>query len=351
MSKTLKVGVIGVGGIADTHFPGWRESPHAEVIALADVDGAVLQAKGAEQQVEVLYEDPEQLIRNADVDIVDICTPNAYHAPLAIAALEAGKHVLCEKPLAPTPKEIKQMIAARDQSGKMLMTAQHFRFDDRAKAMKSVIDQGTLGEIYHARSWMLRRSGAPTRPGFIQKKHSGGGACIDIGVHILDLTLWMMGNPRPVSVSGITQDKLAKQPGAFSDWGTQIPNHWDVEEFAAAMVRFETGATLMLEVSWLLHHKTEGEDMQMWLYGDKGGAHWPSDAVYTTDNALQRHFDSKVLPRTGREPHAEECMAFAEAIVQGKRSPVPAEQSLDVLAILDGIYRSSKTGCEVQLSY
>ncbi len=351
MNKTLKVGVIGVGGIADTHFPGWRESPHAEVIALADVDGAVLQAKGAEQQVEVLYEDPEQLIRNADLDIVDICTPNAYHAPLAIAALEAGKHVLCEKPLAPTPKEIKQMIAARDQSGKMLMTAQHFRFDDRAKAMKSVIDQGTLGEIYHARSWMLRRSGAPTRPGFIQKKHSGGGACIDIGVHILDLTLWMMGNPRPVTVSGITQDKLAKQPGAFSDWGTPIPNHWDVEEFAAAMVRFETGATLMLEVSWLLHHKTEGEDMQMWLYGDKGGAHWPSDAVYTTDNALQRHFDSKVLPREGREPHAAECMAFAEAIVQGKRSPVPAEQSLDVLAILDGIYRSSKTGREVQLSY
>src|SRR5205085_1659322 len=110
-------------------------------------------------------------------------------------------------------------IAARDRSGKLLMTAQHFRFQGSSKALKAEIDRGILGDVYHARSWMLRRAAAPTRPGFIMKEHSSGGPCIDIGVHILDLTLWMMGFPKPVTVSGITQDRLARQPGAFSTMG------------------------------------------------------------------------------------------------------------------------------------
>src|SRR5436305_1194550 len=127
MSKPLNVGVIGVGGIAGTHFPGWKESPIAEVVALADLVPAVLQQVGETQGVTRLYEKPEDLIADPEIDVVDVCTPNNYHAPLAIAALEAGKHVLCEKPLAPTPDAIRQMIAARDRSGKKLMTAQHFR--------------------------------------------------------------------------------------------------------------------------------------------------------------------------------------------------------------------------------
>ena len=133
------------------------------------------------------------------------------------------------------------MIAARDRSGKLLMTAQHFRFQGSAKAMKAEIDAGALGDIYHARSWMLRRAAAPVRPGFIIKQHSGGGPCIDIGVHILDLTLWFMGNPRPVAVSGVARAELAHQEGAFSRWspGT-IPPEFDVEDFAAGMVRFDS---------------------------------------------------------------------------------------------------------------
>lgn len=265
MAKTLKVGVIGVGGIAGSHFPGWKESPHAEMAAFADVDAKTLIRVSDAQGIELRYEDPMDLIANPDIDIVDICTPNMYHTPLAVAAMNAGKHVICEKPLAPAPGDIKKMIAARDKSGKLLMTAQHFRFGGNAKALKAEMDRGLLGDIYHARSWMLRRAAAPTRPGFILKKHSGGGPCIDIGVHILDLTLWMMGNPKPVAVTGVTQDKLRKLPGAFSIWGGPIPKAWDVEEFAAAFVRFANGATLVLEVSWMLHHKTTGEDMQMWL--------------------------------------------------------------------------------------
>jgi len=350
MARTLKVGVIGVRGIANSHFPGWRDSPYAEVVALADVDGEVLRKQGEAQGISLLYQNPQDLIANPDIDIVDVCTPNMYHAPLSIAALDAGKHVMCEKPLAPTPDEVREMIKARDRSGKLLMTAQHFRFDGASRALKAEIDNGALGDVYHARSWMLRRSGAPTRPTFVEKKHSGGGPCIDIGVHILDLTLWMMGHPKPVAVTGVTQDKLRRLPGAFSNWGGPIPPNWDVEEFAAALVRFDTGATLILEVSWLLNHpKTHGEDMQMWLYGDRGGAHWPENLLLKTDNKTKQHFDIQLQNKPGGEPHALECMAFAEAIVNGAPSPVPPEQSLDVITILDALYRSAETGSEVRL--
>ena len=351
MAKKLKVGVIGVGGIAHTHFPGWKKSPDAELIAVSDLDTATAKKVGEDYKVAHVYEKAEELIANKEIDIVDICTPNAYHAPLSIKALEAGKHVICEKPLAPTPGDIKKMIAARDKSGKLLMTAQHFRFMSSTRTLKAELDTGTLGEIYHARSWMLRRSGAPMRPGFIMKKHSGGGPCIDIGVHILDLTLWMMGNPRPVSVSGVTQDKLRRLPGAFSNWAGPVVKEWDVEEFASAFVRFANGATLILECSWFLNHKTTGEDMQMWLYGDKGGSHWPSNEIMKTNNALRMHTNTQLLSNEGGEPHAEECVAFAEAIANGKPSPVPAEQSLDVIAILDGLYRSAAEGKEVKLDY
>jgi predicted dehydrogenase len=347
-SKQLKVGVIGVGGIAGTHFPGWKASPDAEVVALADLSEPTLNKVGAEQGITKLYTRWEDLVADPEIDIIDICTPNMYHTPQAVAAMEAGKHVICEKPLAPGPEGILKLIETRDRTGKMLMTAQHFRFQGSAIALKQEIDAGDLGNIYHARSWMLRRSAIPTRPTFLLKEHSGGGPCIDIGVHILDLTLWMMGFPKPVTVSGVTQEKLSRLPGAFSIWGGGlVPKEIDVEDFAAAFVRFENGATLVLEVSWMLHHDTTGEDMQMWLYGDKGGSHWPKNELYSTNYKNQQFLNTKLLQAQGGEPHAKECIAFADAIVNGKPSPVPAEQSLAVLTILDALYRSAAEGREI----
>src|SRR5439155_4539905 len=143
------------GGIAGTHFPGWKESPLAEVVAMADVRADVLNRVADTHGVKLRYEKPEELFANREIDIIDICTPNMYHAPLAVAALEAGKHVICEKPLAPTPADIKKMIQARDKSGKLLMTAKHFRFDGSSKALKADIDSGVLGKIYRARKWIL----------------------------------------------------------------------------------------------------------------------------------------------------------------------------------------------------
>lgn len=347
---SLKVGVIGVGGIAGSHMPGWSAAKNAEAIAASDIDPTILNNFADKWSLSRRYAAAKDLIADPDIQIVDICTPNRYHAELAIAALNAGKHVICEKPLAPTPQEIQRMIEARDRSGKLLMTAQHFRFKGNAQAMKRELSAGTLGEIYHARSWMLRRYLLPNRPGFILQEHSGGGPCIDIGVHILDLTLWFMGNPKAVAVSGVAKAPLAHIPGAFSPWGGVIDSRMDVEDFAAAFVRFENGATLMFEVSWMLHHDTEGEDMQMWLYGTKAGSHWPKNQIYSTNYQTQQHYNTQLkLNADSMEPHALECVEFANAITEGRPSPVPAEQSLQVMSVLDAIYRSQRDGREVQI--
>jgi predicted dehydrogenase len=335
-------------------MPGWGASEHAKVVAGADIRSDALQLWGEQWGVQRLTTDSAELIDDPEIEIIDICTPNNYHAPLAVAALRAGKHVICEKPLAPTPSEIRDMIAARDASGKLLMTAQHFRFRGSSRAMKAEIDGGALGDIYHARSWLLRRAAAPTRPGFIMKQHSSGGPCIDIGVHILDLTLWFMGNPKPVSVTGVARAELAHQPGAFSVWGGPIPSSFDVEDFAAAFVRFENGATLILEVSWMLHHETGdgAADMQMWLYGTQGGSHWPRCEVYESNNETMQHYNRVLrITRDTLEAHALECVEFAQAVAGGGPSPVPAEESLQVMAILDGVYRSQETGGEVRIQW
>jgi predicted dehydrogenase len=354
MADKLRVGLIGMGGIANLHAGGWAAVENAELVAGSDVNTAVFPRWQKEYGLSYVAVNPDDILHDPEIDIIDICTPNNYHADLAIRAMEAGKHVLCEKPLASTPAEIRRMIEARDRTGMMLMTAQHHRFSGVSKALKAEIDAGALGDVYHARSWMLRRAAVPTRPGFIMKQHSGGGPTVDIGVHILDLTLWFMGSPRAVSVTGVARAELVHQPGAFSIWGTAaIPPEYDVEDFAAAFVRFDNGATLMLEVSWMLHHPVDGyEDMQMWLYGTKGGAHWPKCEIYQSNNETKQHYNRQLLLKPEpQRPHFQEIIEFAQAVASGGRSPVPAEQSLQVSLILEAIYKSQETKREVVIEY
>lgn len=349
--QPLKVGVIGVGGIAATHMPGWATSPYTTVVAGADPNPEALALWGKRWEVERLYTDSLAIIEDPDIDIIDICTPSMFHAPLTIAALNNGKHVICEKPLAPTPDEIRQMIAARDRSGKLLMTAQHHRYTPQGMALKAEVDKGALGDVYHARAWYLRRNNVPNGPGFLLKSRSGGGACIDIGVHALDTALWLMGSPTPVSVTGLARNALSKLPGAWSPWagGSEIMPEMDVEELAVGFVRFANGATMMLEFSWMLNGP-HNEDLQVWLYGTAGGCHYPKAELYTSTNQPRQQYDITLqyLPQV-LGPHAVECMAFAEAVFTGKPSPVPAEQSLAVQIILDSIYTSAETGREVRL--
>jgi predicted dehydrogenase len=189
---------------------------------------------------------------------------------------------------------------------------------------------------------MLQRAGLPTRPGFYMKEHSGGGAMIDIGVHILDLTLWFMAI-RSLRLTSIAHTELAGAARSAVESSVDVRTGGHVCALA-------NGATLVLEVSWMLHHGSVGEDMQMWLYGTNGGSHWPKCEIYSTNYATQQHLNRTLkLTADKMEPHALECVEFAQAVVEGAPSPVPAEHSLQVQTILDGIYRSQQTGGEVRL--
>jgi predicted dehydrogenase len=341
---------VGCGGISHVHFTGWdRLYPECEVVAICDILDDALERRGSEFEIprDQWYLDHQDMLRNADIDAVDICVPNGAHAEIAINALNAGKHVICEKPLAPTPDEIRRMIAARDNAGKILMTAQHQRFMRNSQSMRAYLDTGALGDVYYTRAHFLRRRFIPARPSFIQKEKSGGGPCIDIGVHILDLALHFMDFPEPVSVTGITPCKLGKRTDIRGWWGEWDRDIMNVEDFAAGFVRFADGQALSLECSWLLNIK-EREYQRITLCGTEAGAEWPALTVHgETAGCLT---DSQLAFRDDRaDGHHTELVAFARAILKGEPSPVPPEESIIVMRILDGLYKSYQTGQEVKI--
>lgn len=345
----LRIGLIGCGGISGVHLDGWKRlNPDCRIVACADPIVERRNERGEQANVPKEHRFPyldDLLKAGVEIDAIDICTNNAGHAPIAIQALDAGLDVLCEKPLAMNPGQVRDMIAARDRSGKILMTAQHMRFQNDSAHLKDYLADGKLGEVYYARAQFLRRRYLPTRIGFIDKTISGGGPVIDIGVHILDLTLHFMGYPDPISVTGITPQKLAKRTDIRGWWGEWDRDKITVEDFAAGFVRFANGAALTLECSWLANIK-EPEYTKITLIGTEAGAEWPELTVHgesagsITDTTL-RYVDDKV------GGHQKEIAAFADAVLKRKPSPVPPEQSLNVIRILDGLYRSAECGHEV----
>lgn len=346
----LRVGLVGCGGISHVHFTGWdRLYPECEVVAICDILPEAMERRGTEFEVprDQWYLDHREMLKQADLDAVDICVPNGAHAEIAINSLKAGKHVLCEKPLAPTPAEIKRMIAAKNKAGKILMTAQHQRFERSSQNLKAYLNTGVLGDVYYCRTHLLRRRFIPARPSFISKAISGGGPCIDIGVHTLDLALHFMGFPNPVTVSGIAPCKLGKRTDIRGWWGEWDRSKMDVEDFATCFVRFDNGAALSLECSWLLNIK-EKEYQRIVLCGTEAGAEWPAMTVHSEKAGCL--IDEQLAFQDDRaDGHHTEILAFARAVLKGEPSPVPPEQSLIVLRILDGLYRSHELGREVEV--
>ena len=254
--------------------------------------------------------------------------------------------MLCEKPLAVSTAEIIAMREALRKTDRILMTAQHFRFQENSVAIKAWVDTGALGEVYHTRVNATRRNWLPARPGFIDPKLSGGGPCMDIGVHALDTALWLMNFPKPVRVSGRAHTNFAKGfdiPGGWGEWDRTL---FGVEDFASGFIHFDNGSTMALEASWLQHQ--EKEELNATLQGKKAGIRWPSGHFHTTANRTL--IDGVVLPHAGRKPaHTEEILAFADAIRSGKPSPVPIEQTIYVIAILEAIMQSSQLNQEVTI--
>lgn len=348
MNKKLKVGIIGTGGIVRfAHLnPGWLAVPDVEIVAACDVNETAARKLAEDFKIPHVFTDFREMLKMEEIDAVDICTPNKVHPPAVIAALEAGKHVLCEKPLAVSTDEILQMRAALQKTDRILMTAQHFRFHENAVAIKAWVDTGALGEVYHSRVNATRRNWLPISPGFIDPNLSGGGPCMDIGVHALDTALWLMNFPKPVRVSGRAHTNFAKGydiPGGWGEWDRTL---FGVEDFASGYVHFSNGSTMALEASWLQHQ--EKEDFSATLLGKKSSVQWPSGQFHSVANRTL--IDGKLLPHPGRKPaHTEEIIAFANAIRSGKPSPVPIEQTLYVIAILEGIMQSSQMNREVTL--
>ena len=348
--KKLRVAMIGCGGIAEAHLKGYQLLDNVEIAVACDAFEENAKKRAEEFDIPTVETDYKKVFADETIDAVDICTPNALHMPITVAALKAGKHTLCEKPLGRSAAEVRKMIAARDKSGKILMCAQHQRFMATSQTLKAYLDASPLGEVYYTRAWAIRRRGVPAWGDgtFINKDISGGGPCIDIGVHILDLALFFMGNFKPISVTGITSDKLGKTPGLFNMWGDYDRKDFTVEDFAAGFVRFENGAALSLECSFMLNQKKTGGDMRCDLFGTKAGANWPDLEVYSESNKVLTDTKLPYVPKN-EGGHAEEVKAFANACLSGADSPIPAEQSLAVVAILEALYKSAETGREVKL--
>ncbi len=346
MAQTLKVGLIGAGGIVrGAHLnPGWLADPDVEILAVCDVNEKVAQKLAEDFKIKHIFTDFCELLKLKEIDAVDICTPNKVHTPAVIGALEAGKHVLCEKPLAVTVQEILSMREALRKTDRILMTAQHHRFSEASVAIKAWVDTGAMGEVYHARVNATRRNWLPTSAGFIDPNLSGGGPCMDIGVHALDTALWLMDFPKPVRVSGRAHTNFAKGfdiPGGWGEWDRVL---FGVEDFASGYIHFSNGSTMVLEASWLQHQ--EKEELNATLQGKKASMRWPTGHFHTVTNRTL--IDGMVLPHAGRKPaHTEEILAFARAIREKTPSPVPIEQTIHVIAILEAIMKSSQLNQEI----
>jgi predicted dehydrogenase len=338
----FRVGIVGTGFIArQAHIPAWNALPGARVTALCDIDPESLEAAGREAPGAARFADYRALLE-ADVDAVAICTSNAAHFPVALAALLAGKHVLCEKPLGISAAEAGSLGEVADARGLVLMAQHQLRFAGPALAARACVRAGKVGTVHHARARALRRDRVPTSPGLIERDLAGGGAVLDLGVHALDLALWLMDFPRAVRVSGSVRTNFARGTRIAGHWGEWDRSRFSVEDFGTGLVHFENGATLMLECAWVGHHGEDGLDCE--LFGEAGNLRWPSGELFSQGASFTRE---ALAPPVAEEPHAAAIRAFHRAATEGGESPVPWREARASLAILEALYASARDGREV----
>ena len=355
MTKPIGIAFIGSGGIAqNAHMPAYKKleaEGKAKIVAVCDVNEATAKAAAAKYDVPHIFTDYSQMLEMSEVDAVDVCTPNYLHKQPVIDAFAAGKHVICEKPLAINGTEGAEMVVAGHKAGKQFQVALNVRFGSAPQAVKRFIDAGKIGEIYYARAHALRRRGVPSWGVFTQKDKQGGGPLIDIGVHILDLTLWLMGYPKPVATVGQAYTKFGTREGVFNTFGPFDHTNYTVEDFAAGFVRFENGATLTLESSFIAN--LERDEMNTHVFGTEGGAFLnPFDAsqsrIFREEAGTLTDTSLAMLPQVNS--HEGEIRAFVQALLDGTPVQVPGEQGLMVTRILDALYESSETGKEVRMA-
>lgn len=347
-SKRLRVGLIGTGGIARAvHFPGWQSCRRAEVVACYDIDRSRAEAAAADFSIPRVCGSLNELLADRTIDVVDICTPNYNHKPSAVAALRAGKHVYCEKPIAMTGREGAAMVAAAKKARRRLMIGLQSRYRGEVQCIKALADAGRLGRIYYARSLSVRRRGVPSWGVFGRKKLQGGGPLIDIGVHAIDMAWYLMGKPRPLSVSGQFYETIGKTPGHVGAFGPWDWKTYDVEDFAVALVRFEGGRTMSVESAFCVNLPEDRFSAE--VVGDRGGATVSPLRVYLEEEGYLMNCEPQFV-KDRVQPHAAGLHAFADAVLDGKPVPIPGDEALVTQRIIDALYRSSRLGREVRVS-
>ena len=273
MTTPLRIGIVGAGAIATLgHIPGFQRLPDVHVAAICDKNVARARTIAAQFKIPDVYEDYQDLLADASLDAITVAVPNALHAPVTLAALDAGKHVLCEKPLATTVADGQAMVAAAARAGRLLALNMHQRLRPEMSALRGAVADGRLGKIGYSKARWFRRSGIPGFGSwFTQRELAGGGVLMDIGVHMLDLAMWLLGFPKVLAVRGETQAIHGSRGRGLGRWGVDhiTGGTFDVEDFAAVHLRLADGGLLTVEVSWALYGRDE-ERVQ--LFGDEGGA-------------------------------------------------------------------------------
>lgn len=371
----LRVGIIGCGRIADLkHFPAiTKAKDRIEVVACCDLveeraarAAAEIGSKGAK-----VYVDYRKLLEDKSIDVVSVLTPNSSHCELTVDSLQAGKHVLCEKPMAPTAVDAKKMLDAANRTGQKLTIAYQNRFRKDVQSLQRACRAGDLGDIYFAKSHAVRRKAVPTWGVFLDKSLQGGGPLIDIGTHALDITLWAMNNYKPAQVSGTVFHKMKDnyEGNLFGPWD---PETIEVEDSAFGFIKMEDGATIILEASWALNI-LKGREGQVTLCGTKAGAELvgegaaaPTSAVNGTGSVVFNTarngelVDIKPMEISGPGPADmkgdpwrvgdAELNAWLDAIVNNTDPVVKPEEAFVVTEILEAIYKSAETGKTIELS-
>ena len=351
--KNLKVGMIGCGGIAMGKFlPAMKAIGKFEVLAFCDT--ILEQAEEAKEQFGApdakVFDDYKELIKE-DLDAVYVLTPNNSHAEISIAAMRAGKHVMCEKPMAKTFAQAKDMVAVSKETGKLLNIGYQNRYRADSQYLKKVCENGELGEIYYAKAHAIRRRAVPTWGVFLDEEKQGGGPLIDIGTHALDLTLWMMDNYEPEMVVGTVYRKLADQKDTGNAWGDWEPSEFTVEDSAFGYIKMKNGATIILETSWALN-TLDVKEAKTTLCGTKAGADMEDGLRINRAHHGKLTVETPQLSGVGvdffegldNEVGEVEQEVFYQAVVGNAPLVVQPEQAMVVTQILEGIYESAKTG-------
>ncbi|WP_240421292.1 Gfo/Idh/MocA family protein [Paenibacillus periandrae] len=362
----LKVGIIGCGGIANQkHFPALSQfKDMCVMVAFCDVvvERAEKAAKEYGTEDAKVYTDYHELLKDESIDIVHVLTPNVMHSPITVAAFEAGKHVMCEKPMAHNTEAAEKMMEAWRKSGKKFTIAYQNRFQPEVQALYKACQQEELGDIYFAKAHAVRRRGVPTWGVFPDKSQQGGGPLIDIGTHALDLTLWMMDNYKPLSVTGSVFHKLGNLPESTegNEFGPWDPETFEVEDSAFGYIKMENGATIFLESSWALN-VLEARESATTLCGTKAGAQIDAGMGFKSRELVYNSSRNGMLVEERKsasgnvayfegdsnDPGVLEAKQWLEAVKSDKEPLVKPEQAFVVTKILDAVYQSAEIGKEV----